>query len=60
MPWKRPCKDCQKRRPACHGKCEDYAAFLEDHRARVDYCRAGEADAFTRQEVRKNKRRNAR
>lgn len=60
MNTKAPCKDCEERHTACHSDCQLYAAFLEDHRARVEYCRAGEADAFTRQEVRKNKRRNAR
>ena len=24
---KPPCKDCQKRAPGCHGKCEGYIAF---------------------------------
>lgn len=24
-----PCKDCPKHQPGCHGKCKDYAEFLE-------------------------------
>ena len=25
-----PCKDCQNRKPYCHGKCEDYKKWRED------------------------------
>jgi hypothetical protein len=26
-----PCKDCEERRPACHGDCEKYLAAKEEH-----------------------------
>ena len=25
-----PCKDCENRKPNCHGKCEDYKAYKEE------------------------------
>ena len=25
-----PCKDCPKRKPYCHGKCDDYKKWRED------------------------------
>lgn len=29
MKPKAPCKDCEKREPGCHGKCEEYVAFKD-------------------------------
>ena len=26
-----PCKDCEKRHPACHDKCEDFKKFRQKH-----------------------------
>lgn len=31
-----PCKDCPKHQPGCHGKCKDYAEFLEKDAAIKD------------------------
>lgn len=30
MSEKNACYGCQERHPGCHGKCEKYAAFLEE------------------------------
>lgn len=29
MKPKAPCKDCEKREPGCHGRCEEYEAFKD-------------------------------
>ena len=26
-----PCKDCTKREPKCHSKCEDYISYKKKH-----------------------------
>ena len=36
-----PCKDCEHRRPGCHGKCEVYKAW----RAPLDAMSAGKVQA---------------
>ena len=28
-----PCKDCPNHAPGCHGKCDKYKQFTEDHQA---------------------------
>ena len=35
-----PCKDCNKRTPECHGKCEAYADWFKQNklqRARINH-----------------------
>ena len=57
---KSPCNGCDRRHYGCHGNWEEYAAFVADMRARLDYVRRTPADYFTVEEAAKNKRRNAR
>lgn len=36
-----PCKDCDKRKPACHDNCQDYKSYREkietEHKVRSQY-----------------------
>lgn len=61
---KAPCYGCEERAEACHGRCEKFQAWSNEHNRqreeRTNYHRlAGEADRRKREAVRKYFKREA-
>jgi hypothetical protein len=57
----RPCKTCDGRHVGCHGNCEREAAWLEEHKEKLDTIYAArnremEIDSFRLAQVRKTKK----
>lgn len=38
-----PCKDCPRRQPGCHDRCEDYKAYKQAAAAEKEWLNAGRA-----------------
>ena len=43
---RKPCMDCEKRHEKCHATCEDYIAFKEDLKARKEWLKQQNGEAY--------------
>lgn len=55
------CKDCRSRHPKCHGRCEDYAAYLQDVKSdkAKRYAVYSEGDFYSMNNARRERAKNA-